>query len=195
MNFDIVSYFDIRISKLSLKGGEYDIMKKGFTLIELLIVIAIIAILAAILFVSIGTQPLLRSRDAKRVSDLQNLRTALALYYTDQNRYPSATEFTTSGAVPNFTPTYSPALPADPNDNDPSNGQCTGYTPTFPGTMYAADDFGYRYARGTTDQTYVLQACLEDPNNAALGSDCDNTGADPACVADTATSKIFDIHS
>lgn len=172
-------------------------MKKGFTLIELLIVIAIIAILAAILFVSIGTQPLLRSRDAKRVSDLQNLRTALAIYYTDNNRYPSDTEWRTSGAVPNFTPTYSPALPNDPNNNTASGAQCTGYTPNFPdaAASYAADDYGYRYARGTTDQTYVLQGCLEGDTNASLASDCDNTGADPACFLDTPTSAIFDIHS
>ncbi len=162
-------------------------MKKGFTLIELLIVIAIIAILAAILFVSIGTQPLLRSRDAKRVSDLQNLRTALAIYYTDNNRYPATTEFGAAGTIP-FVPGYAPALPRDPsaNANALNATNCAGFTPTFghDGTP-AITEYGYSYAAtGTTPQRYVLTACLESNTNVALASDCDDTVTTPACFDD-----------
>ncbi len=65
------------------------IRTKGFTLIELLTVIAIIAILAAITFPIMG-----RVRDsAYRNSDTSNLnalRSALALYKVDQGGYPPA---------------------------------------------------------------------------------------------------------
>ena len=60
-------------------------MKKGFTLIELLIVIAILALLMSIVVVTLNPAELLRkSRDTKRVSDLNALRTALNLYVTDK---------------------------------------------------------------------------------------------------------------
>lgn len=54
---------------------------KGFTLIELIITISILAILVAILVVAINpAEQLARSRDAKRVADLDALRSAINLY-------------------------------------------------------------------------------------------------------------------
>jgi len=60
-------------------------MKKGFTLIELLIVIAILALLMSIIIITLNPAELLKkSRDTKRVSDLNALRTAINLYVTDK---------------------------------------------------------------------------------------------------------------
>jgi len=54
---------------------------RGFTLIELIISIAILAILVAVLVVAINpAEQLSRSRDAKRVADLDALKSALNLY-------------------------------------------------------------------------------------------------------------------
>lgn len=58
--------------------------KKGFTLIELLIVIAIIAILAAVVFVALN--PLARfkaARDSTRWSDVENILSAIKLHQVD----------------------------------------------------------------------------------------------------------------
>ncbi len=63
---------------------------RGFTLIELLVVIAIIALLATLAVVSLNNARQ-KSRDAKRVSDIKQIQTALDLYYLDQNAYPTAT--------------------------------------------------------------------------------------------------------
>ncbi len=63
------------------------ITKKGFTLIELLAVIFIIGVLAAIVIVSLGNARK-KARDARRITDLDTIRTALEMYYEDHNIYP-----------------------------------------------------------------------------------------------------------
>ncbi len=98
--------------------------KKGFTLIELLIVVAIIGLLSTLAVVSLGSARV-KARDSKRLADLKQIQTALELFYTDQNTYPTgsgltlggtsaaclnATGFTTAGC----TSAYMGAVPADP---------------------------------------------------------------------------------
>jgi len=64
--------------------------KHGFTLIEILIVVAIIGILATIGLVSFMTS-LRRARDAKRISDIKAMQTAMEQYYSDHDyAYPTA---------------------------------------------------------------------------------------------------------
>lgn len=65
--------------------------QKGFTLIELLVVIAIIGILSTLAVVSLGNARE-KSRDAKRLSDIKQVQTALELYYADKNGYPTGTD-------------------------------------------------------------------------------------------------------
>jgi len=64
-------------------------MKKGFTLIELLVVIAIIGVLTALLMANFGTARE-RARDTQRKSDLNQIKTSLALYYNIVGRYPTS---------------------------------------------------------------------------------------------------------
>lgn len=60
---------------------------KGFTLIELLVVIAIIGILSTVAMVSL-TSAKRRARDARRVSDIQQMRNALLIYSNERATYP-----------------------------------------------------------------------------------------------------------
>lgn len=166
-------------------------MKKGFTLIELLIVIAIIAILAAVLFSNIGQTPIRRSNDAKRLSDMHNLRTALTLYYTEHNGvYPADAASLATELVPD----YIPALPRDPrHDRDGCDPSFVADVNRFPSAVDADGDYGYRYLASADQQSYVLQACLQEIKSAALEGDCDDATAAPPCFDNTI--PVYDIHS
>jgi len=64
--------------------------KKGFTLIELLVVIAIIGLLSTLAVVALGSARK-KANDSKRLADVKQVQTALELYYTDNNSYPTTT--------------------------------------------------------------------------------------------------------
>ena len=61
--------------------------QKGFTLVELLVVIAIIGILATLLLLQLGVARS-TAKDAKRIADINQVRTALELYFDDNGQYP-----------------------------------------------------------------------------------------------------------
>lgn len=61
-------------------------MQRGFTLIELLVVIAIIGLLGSVVLASLATARA-KGYDARRKSDLNQIRTALHLYYNTHNNY------------------------------------------------------------------------------------------------------------
>jgi len=70
--------------------------KPGFTLLELLVVMAILGILSTI---GIGSflSSQVKSRDAKRKSDLNNIVAALEMYYNDKGEYPGENSFHIAG--------------------------------------------------------------------------------------------------
>ncbi len=61
----------------------------GFTLIELMVVMVILGLLATVGLASFRTSQI-KSRDAKRKSDLGQIQRALELYYNDYNTYPDS---------------------------------------------------------------------------------------------------------
>ncbi len=101
--------------------------QRGFTLIELLVTIVIVGVVSTIIFAAFGPGFIQRSRDAKRKSDLQQLKTALEMYRSDNGTYPVTTSWFgtcstfgskdvtgANGYVPNLAPTYIETLPTDP---------------------------------------------------------------------------------
>jgi len=92
------------------------ISQGGFTLVELLVVIAIIGILASMLLLQLGVARQ-RARDAKRIADTNQVRTALELYFDDNGFYP---QIATHAGLTALTPKYLTLLPVDPLNVSPN---------------------------------------------------------------------------
>lgn len=86
-------------------------MKKsrGFTLLELIIVLGLISTML-LLGATVYSQSQKRSRDAKRKGDLNNIRSALELYRSNNSFYPLNLTDLTIGTV------YLKSIPLDPYD-------------------------------------------------------------------------------
>ncbi len=92
--------------------------KKGFTLIELLVVIAIIGILSTLSVLALNSARA-RARDAKRISDVRQIRLALEMYYNDHNTYPP------EDGLDELTEMLPPVINAIPIAPTPADGDCT----------------------------------------------------------------------
>ena len=126
--------------------------QKGFTLIELLVVIAIIGLLSTLAVVSLNNARS-KSRDAKRVSDIKQVQTALELYYADQNGYPTGSSIqigSSTGAVCLASTGWTDTAGCTGTvymGNVPSNPLPNGAT--------------YLYSVGSSNATYTITFSLE----------------------------------
>lgn len=136
-------------------------MSSGFTLVELLIVVAIIGVLSSVVISSLNGARM-KSRDARRVSDLKQIRIALEMYYDQNGSYPIV-KWATSGItsydsslsrwtqLQNFLSPYISKLPADPKSSGSSGPWYTG---------------NYHYAYGSVNGlSYDLVGQFEDIDN------------------------------
>jgi len=114
--------------------------KQGFTLIELLVVIAIIGLLSTLSILALNSARI-RSRDARRISDVRQIQTALEMYYNDNNDYPDST-------TTDLVPTFMKAIPIPPTPSDGGCGPTPVYTYASTGTVAASD------------RSYTLEYCL-----------------------------------
>ncbi|MFA4942945.1 MAG: FISUMP domain-containing protein [Patescibacteria group bacterium] len=177
--------------------------KKAFTLIELLVVIAIIGLLATVSVIALNNARS-KSRDAKRVSEIKQIQTALELYYNDQNRYPLTAEFTLGGEIFSTssygTTTYLAHIPGAPT---PADGSCSdsenlftyisndgsSYSLTFclgvnTGTLTAgvnnANPYGITYLNPGSEDA-GCPVCEECEATSTPGSDCSCDNIDFPC--------------
>ena len=139
-------------------------MKKAFTLIELIVVVTIIGVLltgGVVSYTSLNKS----SRDARRKSDLEQIRAALEMYRSTNNFYPAG-----AGKADNILgdligdPKYIETIPLDPKDA----ASYIYYYESFP----AGCDNGSEYCND-----YIIYAYLES------GSVCSAAG--PTCISDT----------
>lgn len=156
--------------------------KKGFTLIELLVVIAIIGLLSSIVMASLQTARS-KGRDARLVSEVRNLQTALELYYLSNGHYPlsancgatspnsgwcNSVESLSNGhwikdnGVANVLAPYIDKEPYPANQSSPPNWVDTGGEKSL---FYFSGNYG------GDGQWYMLVFALENPNKTLEASD------------------------
>lgn len=131
---------------------------KGFTLIELLVVIVIIGILATLATVTLGGARS-KARDARRISDVKQIQTALELFYNDTGGYPVSGSVAKDAAMWSGTVTYMVKVPGNPSGDS---------AVTCPSP---AGDASYTYGQngsytGVYSSSYSMGYCL----NGATGS-------------------------
>lgn len=94
-----------------MKQFDNDNFRKGFTLVEVLVAATIIGLLSTI-GIS-GFQAITRSgRDVLRKSDLEQIRSALEIYKSENQKYPQPIE---KGCDADLTSAYINPYPSDPS--------------------------------------------------------------------------------
>ncbi len=129
-----------------------DFMKKnkpGFTLIELLVVIAIIGLLSTLSILALNTARA-RARDAKRISDVKQIQTALEMYYNDTGDYPTTASGGAAIASANGTFLRQIPVPPLPTDGTACGTGVTKYTYTKTGSTGSDSAYTLEYCLGAT---------------------------------------------
>ncbi|KKP68401.1 MAG: general secretion pathway protein G [Candidatus Roizmanbacteria bacterium GW2011_GWA2_35_19] len=120
-------------------------MKKSFTLIEILVVSTIIALLAAAASLSYS-QLSKQSRDAKRKTDIEQVRAALEMYRSNEDAYPVGSNWGTTLNVLSSPTIYIQSLPSDPKN------------PTFTYYYTSSDGTDYTLATHLETDTVTCQS-------------------------------------
>lgn len=123
-------------------------VRKGITLAELMLVIAVIALLAAVIYPA-SAWYMSRARDSDRKNDVQNAAIHLSNFFTDYRSYPEPDE--TGCLAPDVfrgTIYKNILLESAPKGNTvDSSNPCVGK---------------YAYGTSTGDTAYILVAYLEN---------------------------------
>jgi len=134
----------------------------GFTLIEILVVATIIVLLTATAAVTYSTL-LKQSRDAKRKTDLEQVRAALEMYRSNNDEYISTSRnYNCANAAFNYltTPTkYIESMPTDPKS-----------------------DSNYYYRCNVSGDDYTIGAYLETVSTPGTCGNCFGTTPCTYCV-------------
>ncbi|MCX6731184.1 MAG: prepilin-type N-terminal cleavage/methylation domain-containing protein [Candidatus Roizmanbacteria bacterium] len=127
-------------------------MKKGFTLVEILVVVTIISLLASIAAVSYS-RFVKQSRDARRKTDIEQIRASIELYRNFKGTYPAPPMNFGTGALQDGTTVYMSKIPSDPMSSSPTSNT-------------------YFYTSSGTFQDYTLCAYIEGGDTSVSLNSC-----------------------
>ena len=131
--------------KFLQSNRQSQVANRGFTLIELLVVVAIIGLLSSIIAFSV-TRARMKSRDARRISDMKQIKSGTDLYFSTDSGYPD-----TAVWIPGNTLTCNTVsimrIPDDPS--------APVYNYNYTGSGASASGCGGTVRRGYSIQFYI----------------------------------------
>jgi len=148
------------MNRINTKYEARNTKVDGFTLIELLVVIAIIAILVAFAAANfVGARQ--RAKDIKKKTELQQMKSALRLFYNDYTVYPGP-----SSTVTNRIDGCGSDTPPASNCNAACSGQFaaggTGCTNMYMKLLPPATDYVWSYQQRSSGDDFCLWATLDN---------------------------------
>ena len=152
----------------------------GFTLLELLVVIAIIALMVGVALPNFVSSRA-RARDSKKIQEMQQLKTALRLYYNDYGQYPAAA----TGAIKYLAnlqgcgtggTTSCPVCTTADFAAGGSDGCQTVYMKKFPSYAAPYNVYYYQVNGGTDFRAIVGLENASDPSLATSQKLCPSAG-------------------
>lgn len=154
-----------------LNKNNQNIYQKGFTLIELLVVIAIISLLSSIVMASLNSARQ-KAKDAVRLSDINQVKTAIEMYINDNGKAPYIKGPNGDGVISDFDNADWSQLEKDLSPyikqlpKDPCGSAC--YSKISKSSSNGGNSyFAYSYSNPTPDSsTYIVEAQnLESKND------------------------------
>lgn len=150
-----------------MKPETCNLQRRAFTLIELLVVISIVGLLLTAGLVSYRTVSQ-RSRDAKRKSDIEQIRSALEFFRSENGFYPApavnasvfgdAENLDTDAVATDLVPKYISTIPKDPRDDEVN----PAYQYRFEATdLIGSNYYGYCLSATLESETPVSTTCVD----------------------------------
>lgn len=160
-------------------------LSTGFTIIELVVVIAIIGILAAVVYGSFGGART-EARNKSFMSDMKQVQLALEVYRAQNDGYPASIDNLVTG---NF-------LPEAPVAGDSANNSCSlsyspsgSFTNSAGATVYSSYKYtGIRCYSGTVEAGSEFARC---PSSCPATGNCNPAGG----VAFTESLAVYSLGS
>lgn len=106
------SFTPLEINRSKIGQGRNRKFLTGFTLVELLVVVAIIGLLLSIISIGYTTQRR-SARDARRISDLKQVKSGMDVFFQDASGYPDESEWV-AGTTLNCSSNNILLIPNDP---------------------------------------------------------------------------------
>ncbi len=156
--------YQVYVNLRAIKGeSQVPGDKKASGWIFVAVIVALLVLLAVPVSLLALNSARVKSRDAKRVIDAEEVRTGLELYFNDKGSYPTD--------LSQLTPTYIEVVPTAPV---PADGSCTDAENQYTYTLVDPTDYYFTFCTGDVSGSYVAGMHTMTQQGIDTGATSDN---------------------